>query len=76
VAVRRPPALLAATIGALKKMKVFMAKKAPVVAPTVPETTRTQPLPIPETRFKTIWQVVGAPAASSKSKSEKATASA
>ncbi|WP_157900327.1 hypothetical protein [Rhodoferax koreensis] len=35
-----------------------MTKKvATVPAPRV-ETPRTQPLPIPETKFKTIWQVV------------------
>jgi hypothetical protein len=49
-----------------------MAKKAPVVPAAPVEAERTQPLPIPETKFKTIWQVVGAPAATSaKGKSEK-----
>jgi hypothetical protein len=62
----------AATIGALENLKVFMAKKAPVVPAAPAEAERTQPLPIPETKFKTIWQVVGAPAtAAGKNKSEK-----
>lgn len=49
-----------------------MAKKAPVVPAEPVEAERTQPLPIPETKFKTIWQVVSAPATpAGKSKSEK-----
>jgi len=39
-----------------------MTKKVASASATVPaaraETPRTQPLPIPETKFKTIWQVV------------------
>ncbi|MDR7380250.1 hypothetical protein J2X19_004952 [Rhodoferax ferrireducens] len=66
----------AATIGALKILKVLMAKKAPVVPATPPEAVRTKPLPIPETPFKTIWQVVGTPPAATKGKGEKATAAA
>jgi hypothetical protein len=39
-----------------------MTKKVAAASATVPaaraESPRTQPLPIPETKFKTIWQVV------------------
>jgi hypothetical protein len=51
-----------------------MAKKAPAVVVTPPEAARTKPLQIPDTGFKTIWQVVGAPPVAAKAKSEKATA--
>jgi hypothetical protein len=62
----------AATIGALENLKVFMAKKAPVVPAAPVEAERTHPLPIPETKFKTIWQVVGAPVVTAgKNKAEK-----
>lgn len=53
-----------------QNLKVFMAKKAPVVVAAPPEAARTKPLPIPETKFKTIWQVVGSPAAA-KAKGDK-----
>lgn len=35
-----------------------MTKKVATASAPRAETPRTQPLPIPETKFKTIWQVV------------------
>ena len=61
----------AATIGAPKILKVFMAKKAPAVVVTSPEAARTKPLQIPDTGFKTIWQVVGAAPVVAKAKGDK-----
>nr|WP_315247238.1 hypothetical protein [uncultured Albidiferax sp.] len=52
-----------------------MAKKAPAVVATPPEAARTKPLQIPDTGFKTIWQVVGAPPVVAKTKSEKSVTS-
>jgi hypothetical protein len=59
-----------------QNLKVFMAKKAPVVVAAPPEAARTKPLPIPETKFKTIWQVVGTPAATTKAKGDKSAVAA
>ncbi len=66
----------AATIGPPKNLKVLMAKKAPAVVVTPPEAARTKPLQIPDTGFKTIWQVVGAPPVVAKTKGEKSAVSA
>ena len=67
----------AATIAPPKILKEPMAKKAPVVVATPPEPVRTKPLQIPDTGFKTIWQVVGAPpVVAAKSKGDKAAVSA
>lgn len=59
-----------------KNLKVPMAKKAPAVVAPPPEAARTKPLQIPDTGFKTIWQVVGAPPVAAKTKSEKSATSA
>ena len=66
----------AATIGPPKILKEFMAKKAPAVVVTSPEAARTKPLHIPDTGFKTIWQVVGAPPVVAKVKGDKSAVSA
>ncbi|MBC7681777.1 MAG: hypothetical protein H7172_05550 [Ferruginibacter sp.] len=66
----------AATIGPPKILKVLMAKKAPAVVAPSPEAARTKPLQIPDTGFKTIWQVVGAPPMAAKAKGDKSAVSA
>lgn len=50
-----------------------MAKKAPAVAVTPADAVRTKPLLIPDTGFKTIWQVVGGPPVAAKAKGDKST---
>lgn len=48
----------AATIAPPETPEYSMTKKVAAASAPRAETPRTQPLPIPETKFKTIWQVV------------------
>ncbi len=48
-----------------------MTKKVAAASAPRAETPRTQPLPIPETKFKTIWQVVTPTETAAKAKTAK-----